>query len=154
MKNIYDHTQIGYLIIVVILGIIVFLAGMVMIIPVHYAEYAVVIAVITVLFFFSSLKVRIDEDRIHVIYGIGLIRFRFRVNDVESCSVVNNPWYYGWGIRLTPHGWLFNVSGFHAVQIEMRTGKKYRIGTDEPDKLARTINQSIGNHTPADHQKI
>lgn len=53
------------------------------------------------------------------------------------------PLYYGWGIHLTPHGWLYNVSGSDAVEIRMKTGKKYRIGTDVPEELERAISRSI-----------
>ncbi len=56
---------------------------------------------------------------------------------------MKNPWYYGWGIRLTPHGWLYNVSGSYAVEIKTKTGKKYRIGTDVPNELEKAIRQSI-----------
>jgi len=52
---------------------------------------------------------------------------------------VHNHWYYGRGIKLTPHGWLFNVSGFDAVEIQLKNGRKYRIGTDEPDALLAAI---------------
>jgi len=58
--------------------------------------------------------------------------------------MVKNHWYYGWGIHLTPHGWLYNISGFLAVEIQMKSGKKYRIGTDEPKKLIEAIQQSLG----------
>ncbi|GAI51787.1 unnamed protein product [marine sediment metagenome] len=68
---------------------------------------------------------------------------RFKLNEIESCQVVKNHWYYGWGIRLTPHGVLYNVSGFDAVEIKLRTGKKFRIGTDVPQELEEAIRQAI-----------
>ncbi len=58
-------------------------------------------------------------------------------------SGYENPCYYGWGIRWTPNGWLYNVSGFYAVEIKMKTGKKYRIGTDAPNELEKAIKESI-----------
>jgi hypothetical protein len=56
---------------------------------------------------------------------------------------VEKPWYYGWGIRLTPRGMMLSVSGFHTVQITLRTGKKYLIGTDVPQELEEAIGQAI-----------
>jgi hypothetical protein len=35
--------------------------------------------------------------------------------------------------------WIYNVSGFDAVEIKLKNGKVYRIGTDEPKKLEQTI---------------
>lgn len=60
---------------------------------------------------------------------------------------MKNPWYYGWGIRLPPHGWLFNVSGLDAVEIELAFGRTFRVGTDRPGELAEAIqkNWAYGN---------
>jgi len=38
---------------------------------------------------------------------------------------------------------LFRVSGFHAVEIKLSSGKKYLIGTDVPQELEEAIRQSI-----------
>jgi hypothetical protein len=34
---------------------------------------------------------------------------------------------------------LYNVSGTDAVEIELRSGRRFRIGTDEPKVLAQAI---------------
>ena len=78
-------------------------------------------------------------------FGPGLIHKRFKLNEIESCKVVKNHWYNGWGIRLIPHGILYNVSGFYAVEIKLRTGKQYRIGTDVPQELEVAIQKAISN---------
>jgi hypothetical protein len=52
---------------------------------------------------------------------------------------VRNPWYYGWGVRLTPHGILYNVSGLNAVELLLDDGRRVRVGTDEPDALVRAL---------------
>ncbi len=54
----------------------------------------------------------------------------------------HNRWYYGWGIRLTPQGWLWNVAGLDAVELTFSNGKKFRIGTDEPGKLLEALSGS------------
>jgi hypothetical protein len=58
--------------------------------------------------------------------------------------VVRNRWYYGWGIRITPRGWLYNVSGLDAVELALKNGKCVRIGSDEPHALARAIDHARG----------
>jgi hypothetical protein len=92
---------------------------------------------------FYSLTVEIDETKLIVKFGFGIINKKFILKDIESCHTVKNHWYYGWGIRITPHGWLYNISGFDAVEIKMKNGKTYRIGTDEPKNLERAIMQAI-----------
>ena len=38
---------------------------------------------------------------------------------------------------------IFNISGFEAVEIKMRDGRIYRIGTDQPQKLAYAIKMQL-----------
>lgn len=94
-------------------------------------------------FIFWSLTVVVTQDRLAVWFGPGLIRKTFLVSDIHDARLVRNPWYYGWGIRLTPHGWLFNVSGFDAVELELTNHRKFRIGTDDPQQLLAAIQQAI-----------
>jgi hypothetical protein len=85
--------------------------------------------------FFWGLAVEVNQDEVRLSFGIGLIKktiLRELVVDVEQ---VRNSWWYGWGIRLTPHGWMWNISGLDAVELTYRNGKKFRIGTDEPEML-------------------
>ena len=100
----------------------------------------VVAAVLLVcVWLFHSLTVKVSREQIMLTFGVGLIRKRFTVAEIESAAIVRNHWYYGWGIKLTPHGWLYNVSGLDAVQIQRRNGRKTRIGTDEPVELLAAI---------------
>jgi hypothetical protein len=93
---------------------------------------------------FGTLTVEVTPSAVRLWFGPGLIRKSFEAFEIIEAKMVENPWYYGWGIRLTPHGWLFNVSGNDGVEIRMRNGRRYRIGTDEPDKLLIAIEGVIG----------
>jgi hypothetical protein len=88
---------------------------------------------------FGSLTVEVTSSQVRLWFGPGLIRKSFEAAEIVEAKMVVNPWYYGWGIRLTPHGWLFNVSGNDAVEIKISSGRRYRIGTDEPDRLLIAI---------------
>lgn len=46
-------------------------------------------------------------------------------------------------IRRMRKGWLFNVSGFYAVETVMKDGRVYRIGAPEPVKLEEVIMREI-----------
>ena len=139
----YEHTQVGYIIIaamaavMVLIGIVLAKAG------INWIAIGVLIIIAVALVLFSSLTVVIWEEELEVRFGPGPIRKRFKLNEIESCKVVKNRWYYGWGIRLTPHGVLYNVPGLYAVEIKLITGKKYRIGTDVPQELEVAIQQAL-----------
>jgi len=139
----YRHTQVGYLT-TVALALGLALAGWTMFLSgFNWVGLGVLIILAVCLVLFPTLTALVLDDRVEVRFGPGLIRRRFRAGDIESCRVVRNPWYYGWGIRLIPHGWMFNVSGLRAVELAMKNGRRYRIGTDAPEDLARAIQQVL-----------
>jgi hypothetical protein len=109
---------------------------------VNWIAIAVLVVLTVVLVLFHSLTVVIRGEELLVQFGRGVIRKRFKLNEIASCQAVKIPWYYGWGIRATPDGMVFRVSGFHAVQIKLTTGKKFLIGTDVPRELEEAIRQA------------
>lgn len=92
---------------------------------------------------FHSLTVRVSQNEISLSFGVGLIQKAFLTDEVESATAVRNRWYYGLGIKKIPGGWLFNVSGLDAVELRMRNGKLYRIGTDQPEELLAAIGSVV-----------
>ena len=88
---------------------------------------------------FGSLTVSVDDETIVASFGPGWPRKTVPLTLVRGARPVRNRWWYGWGIRYTPHGWLYNVSGLDAVELEMLGGRTLRIGTDEPERLVAAI---------------
>lgn len=147
----YKHTQIGYLMIVVTLAVFVLFAWLYITasaeIPSvdsgpNFLISSIMVLILFVLASFSTLTVSIDENHIQIKFGYGLFKKKLFLNEIDSVKIVKNHWYYGWGIRLWlwPTTWIYNVSGFDAVELTMKNGKIYRIGTDEPTKLESAIN--------------
>ncbi|MFC2032761.1 hypothetical protein ACFLUS_05365 [Chloroflexota bacterium] len=145
MIKCYEYTQVGYLIIVVMAAVMVLIGVVLANAGINWIAIGVLVVIAVALVLFSSLTMVIWEDELEARFGPGPIRKRFKLDEIESWQVVRNHWYYGWGIRLTPHGVLYNVSGFDAVEIKLRTGKKFRIGTDVPQELEEAIRQVINS---------
>ena len=141
----YKHTQIGYLMLGILCAVLIFFVLLYGIIrtETNMPAFAigVMIFVIFVLASFGTLTVSVDERYVAVRFGCGIFRKRFRVGEIASVEQVKNHWYYGWGIRLWfwPYMWIYNVSGFDAVELVMKNGRVYRIGTDVPGELAAAI---------------
>ena len=108
--------------------------------PVSPILLGITLLLVILTWLFNSLTVEIDGEELRHWFGPRFWKKRYQLSDIESVEVVRNFWLYGWGIRLTPHGWLYNVSGLEAVQIQLRSGRKFRIGTDEPHVLKDAIN--------------
>src|SRR2546423_372458 len=92
---------------------------------------------------FSLLTVEVGDGELRFHFGPGFWRKRFSLADVASAEVTRSSWWEGWGIRITPRGLLYNVSGMDAVEIKLRSGQRFRIGTDEPEALAQAIRIAI-----------
>ena len=137
--NTYRHTQFGTANVVITIAILplvflpAWLAGAV---PV---AWLILILLLGILVLFYNLTVEIDDEHLRIRFGIGLIKKRFPLEQIDTCRPVRNSWLYGWGIRLTPRGWLYNVSGLEAVELKMKSGKTCRIGTDEPEVLVAAL---------------
>ena len=139
----YKHTQIGYFLVAVYSIVVLFLGYLNIMANFHPLTLIGFIIVLAILGTFARLTVTVDDQMIKIQFGFRIIRKAFPLKEIEAFGVVRNPWYYGWGIRLTPRGWLFNVSGFSAIELQMTNGKRYRIGTDDPDNLAKALNEAL-----------
>lgn len=93
------------------------------------------------LLLFSSLTVVVADQTLQVFFSAGIIYRHIPLSRIRKVEVVQMPWYYGWGIRLTPHGWLWRISGLVAVQLTFDDGRRFNIGSDEPEKLAQVLQQ-------------
>ena len=60
---------------------------------------------------------------------------RIRLAEIAEVEPGAQFWLYGWGIHRNRHGWLYNVSGWEAVEMILTSGKHLRLGTDEPYRL-------------------
>lgn len=142
--TVYRRTQFGTVNVATLVAAI----GLVMLISGRAGWHPVSMTVVGILgiclLLFSSLTIDIDHRRLRCFFGPGLIWRDFPLLEIAAARPVRNPWYYGWGIRLTPHGWMFNVSGLDAVELELVQGRRFRIGTYDPETVVRAITQARG----------
>jgi hypothetical protein len=150
----YKHTQIGYLMLVVTLAVLVFFAWVYITASAepasadsgpNFAVTAIMAVILFILASFATLTASIDENCLRIRFGYGVFGRMFPLKEIASVQSVKNRWYYGWGVKVWfwPYMWIYNVSGFDAVEIIMRNGKIYRIGTDTPGELEAAIKQAI-----------
>ena len=133
----YEHTQIGHVIIWSLLAIILIASGG---LAGHHASPIIISIILLVcLVLFYRLKIVIENETLCASFGPGIIRKKVRLAEIVRCDPIRIRWWYGWGIHLTPYGWLYNVSGFNAVAITLRDGRKFAFGTDDPHGLVDAI---------------
>lgn len=147
--NRYQHSQFGKMI-VGLMGILIFAAdaaAIFLFFEESKEDFAflvsllgsIIVVYVMLIVCFYNLTVIVDETQLRIRFGIGLIRKSWFLGDIQRVEMVKNKWWYGWGIHLTPHGWLYNIDGFDGIEVEFTDGRKMRIGTDEPQKLKEAI---------------
>ena len=88
---------------------------------------------------FWGLTVEVNKDVVRLYFGFGIIHRSILREHIAMVTQVRNRWWWGFGIRWTPHGWMWNISGLDAIELTYHNGKKFRIGTDEPEALLEAL---------------
>jgi hypothetical protein len=140
--TLYKHTQVGWLLLVIVTTVVLILAFWTAINPIPSAIITIS-ALVILLSLFSSLTVVGDDKGVLFYFGPGIIRKRVSYEQIKSVSMVRNRWFYGWGVRWYGRGWLYNVSGLDGVELKLANGSQLRIGTDEPEKLQAFLKSKI-----------
>jgi len=138
---IYHHTQHGRLLVALAVAGGVVMAGALA--AAH--QPLVVLALLPILGIvgvFSRMTIELDETELRHHFGLGVWRKRVPLSDVVDATRTSSHWLEGWGIRITPRGMLYNVAGTDAVEIRLRSGRRFRLGTDEPDVLLAALRQA------------
>jgi len=106
---------------------------------------AILIAIIVGPLFvvFSRLTVEVDDNTLGAFFGRGWPSKTLPLAEAKSAQTVRNHWWYGFGIWWIPHGTVWTVWSFDAVEINLSSGRVLRIGTDEPDLLLAALQNRV-----------
>ena len=139
----YSQRQISWL----MLGILIVLlcVAWINIIPSSDKTVQIVFGItLPLILMFTRMTVLCDNDTLKIRFLLGLFSKKFLLKDIASYTIVRNRWYYGWGIRKIPGGWLYNMSGLDAIEFLMKDGKMYRIGTVKSQDLYKHLLSKLG----------
>lgn len=141
----YKHTQIWYLTIYILISLAIYIIWLTFFTWELLILYFGLFLIFLTLIIFSTLKIEIDDTFLKIRFTNNILRKTFLLSEIKSVKKVKNHWYYGWGIRVWfwPYMWIFNISGFDAVEIIMNNWKVYRIWTDDVIKLEKAIKEKI-----------
>lgn len=98
---------------------------------------------LVVLFFvvlaFSRLEVTVDAENVTAAFGYGSPKKVVAHIDVVAVREVRNNWWQGLGVRNISNGWMYNIWGLDAVELELADGKVFRIGTNDSERLTAAL---------------
>ena len=138
MRSLYRHRQIGWTIIIVLGLAALFAAAAGLATPWPTSLFSSSPPILTGLLF-SSLTIEVTASELVWSFGPGFLKKRVALSGIASAAPARNKWWWGWGVHLTPRGWLYNVDGLDAVEITQKDGASFRLGTDEPQALAQSL---------------
>lgn len=136
----YKHTQIGW-VSVGIMGVVtllLFQVGLVGTAPRIVLQF-VALALVAAAIVFSYQTIVVTDTEVVSRFALGIMPKRIPLDDIVRVEFSPSTWYEGWGIRLTTRGWLYNVSGFGAVEFTTRDGNRMRFGTDDSSGLITAV---------------
>ncbi len=145
----YIERQIGWTVIVPALGILILLLVFYLNQwgnnPISYSGLLIMSSIFIIcLLLFFQMRTSVDNEKIRISYGIGLIKKTIDIHNIERIEIVRNKWYYGLGIRIIKNGWLYNIQGLNAIELKMKNSKSIiRIGTADNKKLKKEIESKI-----------
>jgi hypothetical protein len=146
----YEHTQIGYLTIAVVsvAAVAVAISAISAPPPGHEILLGVFVVLVLTAFVFRKLTIKIENEMLRACFGSGLICKKVSLAEIVAFRPIRIRWWYGWGIHLVPTpygwGWLYNISGWNAVAIKLRDGRRLALGTNDPDGLVTAIGAASG----------
>ncbi len=101
---------------------------------------SVVLGFVAVLFYYTNLETRIDTEGITIrFFPFQRVYYYVRWDEINSATVRNYKpirEYGGWGLRYSfTHGKAYNVAGTVGLQLVLKSGKKFLIGTQKGEDL-------------------
>lgn len=142
-KPIYQHTQFSYLPFILIGPFVIFTG--VLVISTHFLPIAWILFLFLILVLVSmmNMTVTVDRQKVSFAFGLGFPRKTTRLENILNLRIVENSLLEGVGIHWTFPGWLYNIGGRESVEIQLRGGSTFRVGSDEAGELAKAIETAL-----------
>ena len=144
----YRHTQVGWVLIGSVAVPLLLIAAVVIASGLRWFALFFVGLAVLLLGVFSTLSISVDDAALHLRFGVGLVRKSIALAGIRHFSRTRTRWYHGWGIHFAPGGMIYNVSGFDAVELVLDSGKRVRLGTDDPEALVSALSAVLGEPRP------
>ncbi|MFK7846182.1 MAG: hypothetical protein AB8G77_12855 [Rhodothermales bacterium] len=148
---IYRHTQIGYtslaLIFPLLLGVLFVLFFGEPALPMKIVFSIITIPCLLISLFLYGLTITVDNQYLSWHFGLKSFSKKIKLENIKGVEVVDDTKAFGYGMRFTQRGTLYNVSGKRAVAIRLETpwkkDKEILLGTDRPDELQLVLQACI-----------
>jgi hypothetical protein len=150
----YRHVQFSWRGFFIIVPISLFVMTSILANEIRWVILIPFLLIATALVNFLWLTIEVDQEAVKVRFGPGLIRFTFPLQEIENVCIDQSSWSEFWGIRFTARGLILNISGMDAVELDFKNGGMIRVGTNEPEQLAKAIEDELIARKRQEHHRV
>ncbi len=87
---------------------------------------------------FTSMTVIVKDREVEISMGMDLFRKKIPISEISSVEEVNIPWH-SVGFKKISGGWLFSVAMSDGVDIGLKSGKRFIVGSNDSASLKAAI---------------
>jgi len=92
----------------------------------------------------STLKTEVDAVGLRISYFPMFVKKDVKWDEISKATVIKYGFVGGWGVRLfTQYGIVYNVKGNKGLYVELKSGKKFLVGTQKEKELAEVVEQYL-----------
>ncbi|WP_440055705.1 hypothetical protein ACSLBF_06045 [Pseudoalteromonas sp. T1lg65] len=141
----YKNTQLAWIIWIFLAFIASFTGLAIALIGSNGAFIAFLIILLIVGFIFYGLTVEVDSQQqvLRWWFGPRVAKVELKFDDIDYVQPVENSLRHGIGMRISHDGWVYTVGGFKAVEVVMLDGTKYRVGTNDQERLIEALDSKL-----------
>jgi len=133
MKKEYNHIQIGYFLLFVAFSLVI------LYLRTNVISLPIMISGISLILLFCTMTTSVDEEKLTIKIGVGLLRKKILLKDIAFSQKVKTLQIYGLGVRYIKGGKMYRIGGTSSVEIILHNGTRIVVGTDDPDGLIKSI---------------
>lgn len=114
--------------------------------PLPLIPFIIIIVIfVIILLMFYRMTITVWEDELLITFGIGMIKIKQSLENLESISRKQTPLLYGLGLKITPEGMFYSANSREAVKLEFsgKNKKSILIGSPKADELKEILESTI-----------
>lgn len=100
-----------------------------------YIGFLVLLAIVAFIFYGLTVEVDPKRETLSWWFGPKVAKVTLAFDDIDYVQPVTNSLRHGIGMRISTDGWVYTVAGFKALEVVMKDGTKYRVGTADQSNL-------------------
>lgn len=137
----YNKTQYGQAIIILLIAMLVI--GYILYKENQIFVFGMIAFLLLIILNFYKLTIIIKDKTIIASLGIGLLKRKVKINDIDFSTLekVNYTLKSGIGVRWTSKGWLWNVQLGDAIYFKTKNKRTFLVGTEDYETIVNILKQ-------------